>query len=65
MIYTFVLGANIPETVKVGDSHSWDQMYPHEGGYPGRPSRHPPKRITGTVLGVGPMFVYVEAEEVR
>jgi hypothetical protein len=75
MTYTFVRGSNIPEDVKVGDSHTWLQMRPMVGGYPGR-SGGPPKEITGRVIGfrdlisrTGSIFpefyVDVEAEKVE
>ena len=63
MIYTFVKGANIPATVQVGDQHTWSQMRPHVGGYPGRPSG-PNVEITGTVVAVEDLWVRVEAEVV-
>ena len=68
IIYTFVIGnTNWPkEDVRVGDQHTWDQSYGLVGGYPGKPSGRPPKRITGTVVAIRDgMWVDVEAEDVR
>jgi hypothetical protein len=64
MRYTFIKGANIPEDVKVGDSHTWMQTRPHVGGYPGR-SGGPPKEITGSVVAIDGIYVRVEAERME
>jgi hypothetical protein len=65
IIYTFVLGTNIPQTIKVGDRHSWAQMRPNTGSYGAQHPGGPAKLITGVVVAINDdMWVKVEAEYV-
>lgn len=65
MIYTFVKGSNVPETIAVGDTHTWSQMRPCVGGPSNSRSTGPDKIISGTVVAIREdLWVDVEAERV-
>jgi hypothetical protein len=65
MIYTFVLGANVSADIKVGDTHTWNQMRPNVGSYGNARSGGPDKTIAGTVVEIRDgMWVKIEAESV-